>query len=111
VRALKPARRHFSYGPAEPGTLHKQLDAVAEAAVELDCDFIQRAARETAKAIAGLMRRHSSDAVEREVAGTHRKALSHGQSTMLPPGMNRLAQTISHPFAASVTIASSIPAL
>ncbi|HEY6383246.1 MAG TPA: hypothetical protein VIY07_15760 [Pseudolabrys sp.] len=52
-------------------TLHKQLDAVAEAAVGLDCDFIQCPAREEAKAITGIVRRHASDAVEREVTGTH----------------------------------------
>ena len=38
-------------------------------------------------------------------------ALSGGQPTMAPPGMKRLAQTMSHPPRASATIASSIGAL
>src|SRR4029434_8546891 len=51
VLALDPRHRHLRDLPAEAMRLHQQLDAVAETFARLDCNPLDRAAREQAKAI------------------------------------------------------------
>src|SRR6478609_784126 len=78
VSALEPACGDFSNLPAQPMALYQQLDAVAEAAIGLDCDLVDDAAREQTKAVAGIVRRQAREIVEREICGTHQHILEPG---------------------------------
>src|SRR5712671_2606607 len=54
VVALDPRHRHLRDLPTQAMRLHEELDAVAETLVRLDRDALDRAAREQAKAVAGV---------------------------------------------------------
>ena len=76
---------------------HQQLDAVAEAAIELDGDAFDHAAGEQPEAVAGVVVGTRAMRCRVKFAERTSTALSHGHPVMLPPGMKRLAQTMSQP--------------
>src|SRR6478672_870526 len=67
VGPLDPRYRHLGDGPAQAMRLHQELDAVAETLARLDRDALDRAAREQAKAVAGVRRRQPGEMTQGKI--------------------------------------------
>src|SRR6185437_9159081 len=78
VRTLKPARGHLADAPAEAMALHQQFDAVTEAALRFDRNFLDRTAREQPEAVACIMRWQAGNVIEREIGSADEKGLQPG---------------------------------